>query len=133
MSNIFYKTICVCIALVVVAGCTTNGHYRSTDLYHWGDYEKLLYQMYQEPGAATPEIQVDKLTDVIQRAEARGKAIPPGVYLHLGVMFLALGQTDNAKLAFNEEKTRFPESAHLINGFVERAGEQLNIDLGKGQ
>lgn len=104
------------LGMLLLNGCA------STDqLYHWGSYEGLLYKMYNEPGEATPEVQIERLTVDIQQAEAYGKRVPPGVYAHLGVMYTASGNLAKAEEAFNEEKMLFPEAALLIDGMMQRA------------
>ena len=111
------------ICLFLGIGCATT-----SNLYYWGEYENLVYDMYNKPGAATPEVQIDKLTRDIQKAESRGQAIPPGVFAHLGVMFAAVGNQDDAIASFTEEKERFPESHILIDGMMKRAYGDKNVD-----
>lgn len=104
---------------MLTGGCATA----PKELYYWGNYETLLYQMYNNPGEATAVIQVDKLEQDINRAEASGKNVPPGLYAHLGIMYASLGKLADAEAAFEEEKSRFPESAILIDGMMQRAHE----------
>ena len=113
-------TLKVCLlAVMLTGGCATA----PKELYYWGNYETLLYQMYNNPGEATAVIQVDKLEQDINRAEASGKNVPPGLYAHLGIMYASLGKLADAEAAFEEEKSRFPESAILIDGMMQRAHE----------
>jgi len=85
--------------------------------------------MYNKPGSATPEVQIDKLTRDIQKADSRGIPVPPGVFAHLGFMYAAVGNQDDAITSFNEEKERFPESHVLVNGMISRAyGENVVND-----
>ena len=100
-----------------LAGCATN----QNTLYYWGEYETLIHDMYLEPGTADTNTQVQKLTADIQKAEANGKAVPPGVYAHLGFMYALLGNLGLSEDAFNEEKARFPESTVFIDGMMKRA------------
>ncbi len=86
--------------------------------YHWGSYEKLLYQMQHNPGEATPEAQADKLTRDIQEASGKGKPVPPGVHAHLAYMLLMTGNGDGAMSNFQIEKTKYPESAVMIDRLV---------------
>lgn len=104
------------IAVILCVGCAS-----SSNLYYWGEYEKLVYEMYNKPGSATPEVQIDKLTRDIQQADSRGIPIPPGIFAHLGFMYATVGNQNDAIASFNEEKERFPESHVLVNGMMLRA------------
>ncbi|MGJ8687554.1 MAG: DUF4810 domain-containing protein [Spongiibacteraceae bacterium] len=103
------------IALITSACVPTQNH-----MYYWGNYEKLLYDMYAKPGEAPPDLQIIKLTEDIQRADNAGLAVPPGLHAHLGFMYSAIGNVPQAKMAFLQEKQRFPESAVLIDSFLSR-------------
>lgn len=111
----FLSAITMAVVLLL-AGCATN-----TDQYYWGSYEELIYQMYANPGEATPEVQIQKLTSDIQKAESSGKPVPPGVHAHLGMMFAAAGNLEQALGAFATEKANYPESAKFIDDVIERA------------
>ena len=89
------------IRLLVAAGffslltaCTTAPKTQ----YYWGSYEELLYLMYANPGEATPEMQIAKLTEDRHKAEAEGKPVPPGVNAHMGMMYAALGNAELAQI-----------------------------------
>ena len=106
-------------ALSVFSGCTTN-----TDIYYWGNYEQLVYEMYAEPGDSDPMAQVETLTTDIELAEIEGKPVPPGVYAHLGMMHALAGNREEAMGAFNVEKKLYPESVVLIDGMIARSANQ---------
>ena len=113
--NIFYKTACL-------AACLLMGACESTSsLYYWGDYEQLVYDMYNRPGKAPPELQIDKLTSDIEQAQNSGKRVAPGIHAHLGMMYAAIGNMAAAEVAFNNEKALYPESATLLDGMLQRA------------
>ncbi len=116
------KMLSIFLLVLLATGCTN-----SKELYHWGQYESLIYKMYNKPGEATPEVQVERLSRDIQQAESRGLRVPPGVYAHLGVMYGALGKLDEAMAAFQEEKMLYPESATLIDGMVKRASANWKV------
>lgn len=102
----------------LLAACETTS---SSSLYYWGDYEQLLYDMYNKPGNAQPEMQIDQLSADIERARHEGKRIAPGVHAHLGLMYASIGNMAAAEAAFNNEKVLFPESATLLDGMLQRA------------
>ncbi len=89
--------------------------------YYWGNYENLVYLMYAQPGEATPEVQIERLTTDRQKAEAAGLPVPPGVNAHMGMMYAALGNIEQALAAFEEEKRLYPESAKFMDDMISRA------------
>lgn len=108
--------------LTLVACCLFVGACANTGtLYYWGNYENMLYNMYLKPGEATPTVQIERLTQDIQRAESVGKSVPPGLFAHLGFMYVLQGNKEAAYNAFEEEKARFPESAAFLDGVIARA------------
>lgn len=111
--NKFLVTTCFAI---VLTGCASN-----KSIYYWGEYENLLYKSFHEAGEATPNIQISQLEEDIEKAKAKGKKVPPGVYAHLGLMYAAAGNQSLAMEALEMEKTLFPESVTLINGMIERS------------
>jgi hypothetical protein len=102
---------------VLLTACETT----PSTLYYWGDYEQLLYDMYNRPGKAVPEMQIDQLSADIEQAQHSGRKIAPGVHAHLGLMFASTGNMTAAEAAFNNEKALYPESAILLDGMLKRA------------
>jgi len=104
------------IGLAALSGCATN-----KSQYYWGEYENLVYQTHINPEEAPPIIQIEKLQVDIQKAEAANKAIPPGLYAHLGLMYAANGDKSLALDSLNKEKALFPESTKFIDGLINRS------------
>lgn len=100
-----------------IAGCAPV----HKDMYYWGEYESLLHDMYENPGEAAPDVQIEKLITDIQQARDSGKNTPPGIYAHLGFVYASQGDLNKAKSAFSKEKKLYPESAVFINGLMKRA------------
>jgi len=92
----------------------------SQTIYYWGHYQELLYDQYSTPGKATPEVQVLKLEEDIEKARSKNKPLPPGFYAQLGYQYLQMGRTDDAKASFESEKQQFPESAVLMDRFLKK-------------
>lgn len=111
------KTPVLMLLCVLLAACETT----PSTLYYWGDYEQLLYDMYNRPGKATPEMQIDQLAADIEQAQNSGRKIAPGVHAHLGLMFASTGNMAAAEAAFDNEKRLYPESATLLDGMLQRA------------
>jgi hypothetical protein len=106
----------ILLVAVLGSGCATN-----TEIYYWGSYEKLIYTMYNKPGSADPGLQIITLTQDIQKAQEKGKRVPPGVHAHLGFMYAIQGNVEQSQAAFLQEKLLFPESAIFIDGMMARA------------
>lgn len=92
----------------------------SSTKYYWGEYEDLIYTQYQEPGKATPEVQIQKLEADIQKAASKNQPLPPGFYAHLGYQYLQTGKAGEARQYFMAEKKAFPESAVLMDRFLKK-------------
>lgn len=105
------------LVLFVVSGCAAG----RGPIYHWGPYETLVYQMYAEPGKADPAVQVEKLSRDVSQAQAKGERVAPGVHLHLGYMYLLLGNAGSAQREMETEKRLFPESGVFVDRLLAAA------------
>lgn len=104
------------LTFLLFAGCASNNNQ-----YYWGEYEALIYQTHIQPENASPLVQIEKLQADIQKAQAKGKLIPPGLYAHLGLMYAANGDKDLAITSLKKEKELFPDAAVFIDGLIERS------------
>jgi len=104
------------ISVLLISGCATS----KPPIYRWGEYEKLVYEMYAKPGKADPGTQVAKLSEDIARTQAEGKRVPPGVHAHLGYMYYIQGDEGAAMSEFATERELFPESAVFVDGMLNR-------------
>lgn len=109
------KLLCFIFILFTFFSCSS-----SKGIYYWGHYEELLYDQYQTPGKATPETQVVKLEEDIEKARSLNKPLPPGFYAHLGYQYLQMGRTADAKESFIAEKKQFIESTVLMDFFLKK-------------
>lgn len=100
----------------LMTACATN-----KDMYYWGAYQKILYEMNVKPGSVDALAQIEKLTSDIEQADANGLPVAPGVYAHLGMMYASNGDLPLAKAAFTKEKNLYPESSVLVDGMLERS------------
>lgn len=107
------RGIAVLTAAALLAGCAS-----APSLYHWGNYEALIYAGYAAPGKVPPETEVEKLEQDRQQALAAHKRLPPGWHAHLGYLYYQLGKADQAQQEFQSEKAEFPESAVFIDRLV---------------
>jgi len=104
------------LAALILGGCSTV-----PDIYYWGEYEQLIYQMYKEPEKAPPIVQIEKLNIALENAANEEMSVPPGFYAHLGFLYALIGEEDKSVSSFEQEKKLFPESAVMIDGMFERA------------
>jgi hypothetical protein len=108
------KILPVLLTFLLMQGCATN----KPDLYSWGNYEKLIYENYANPGKISPEEQVLKLEADSQIAKSKNKALPPGFNAQIGVLYFQLGKFDQARQAFIAEEELFPESKLFMERLI---------------
>jgi hypothetical protein len=106
----------ICITVMLFSGCASND-----TQYYWGEYENLVYKTHHTPAEVPPSFQIELLQTDIEKAEAAGKPIPPGVYAHLGLMYAANGNKELALVSLTKEKELFPESTRFIDGLIKRS------------
>jgi len=92
----------------------------STSLYQWGNYENFLYKRYIKPGSLQTEEEINALENHLAQTYSKEATPPPGMHAHLGYLYASDGQSSRAFEHFNAEKKLFPESAHFIDGLIER-------------
>jgi hypothetical protein len=107
----------ILFGLVALLGGCSSSH------YYWGHYEGQIYQMYNEPDQSSVVDQVTQLENDLRKAQSKGMLAPPGVQAHLGYLYFQLGKYDQAREAFFAEKEAFPESAVLMDRFIEKLEE----------
>jgi len=97
---------------ILLAGCGNAGGPRS--LYYWdGTYSSSLYSYLNEDGDATE--QISRLENLVQTSTQRGYKVAPGLYAHLGLLYLNNGNLGAANANFDKEVENFPESREYIN------------------
>lgn len=106
------KLACLGALALVLAGCSNASGPRS--LYYWdGTYSKALYTYLNEDGDATE--QISRLENLVQNSTQRGYKVAPGLYAHLGLLYLNNGNLGAANANFDKEVQNFPESKDFIN------------------
>ena len=97
---------------ILLAGCGNAGGPRS--LYYWdGTYSSSLYSYLNEDGDATE--QISRLENLVQTSTQRGYKVAPGLYAHLGLLYLNNENLGAANANFDKEVENFPESKEFIN------------------
>lgn len=107
--------VCLLGTASLMTGCTGI-----KPLYHWGNYEDLIYQMYKNPGSAEAGTQIEKLKEDLAQANSNGLHVAPGLHAHLGYMYFLQHDTTSAMNEFSTEKKLFPESATFVDGLMGR-------------
>ena len=106
------KLACLGALALLVAGCSNASGPRS--LYYWdGTYSSSLYSYLNEDGDATD--QISRLENLVQNSTQRGYKVAPGLYAHLGLLYLNNGNLGAANANFDKEVQNFPESREFIN------------------
>jgi hypothetical protein len=114
-SRIFMKRVVVIFFLsVLTTGCAQKS------LYNWGSYESSLYGMYSETESYSIDRDISILTTEIRRTVQANQQVPPGKSAHVGYLYYLRGDKESARNFFEEEKSRFPESAVFIDGLLAR-------------
>lgn len=112
-----FKLLCLAMALpLLLVGCASA----PKGLYAWGAFPQQTYLMYSAPEKAQPSQQILILEEDIVKAKAKSSAVPPGLYSHLGLLYLMENNTDRALQNFNLEKQVYPESTVLMNRFISK-------------
>ena len=103
---------CLGALALVLAGCSNASGPRS--LYYWdGSYSSSLYSYLNEEGDTNE--QISRLENLVQISTQKGYKIAPGVYAHLGLLYLNNGNLGAANANFDKEAQNFPESMEYIN------------------
>ena len=106
------RLVCLALFALLLAGCGNAGGPRS--LYYWnGTYSKALYTYLNEEGDATE--QISRLENLVQISTQKGYKVAPGLYAHLGLLYLNNGNLGVANANFDKEVQNFPESREYIN------------------
>lgn len=101
--------------VALLAGCASP-----QTTYYWGNYEDQVYKMYMAPDEATAEAQIEVFELDLQKAQSKNRPLAPGVRAHMGFLYFQTGRYDEARQAFEAEKVAFPESAKLMDRFIEK-------------
>ena len=97
-------------AAVIFCGCGGGSRDR---IYYWdGSYTDSTYQYLKQEGDVGE--QIEALEKSIQKAYEKGLKVPPGLYSHLGLLYLSVGNGARARENFEKEAQAFPESKPFL-------------------
>jgi hypothetical protein len=97
-------------AAAAMTGCSTA----PKTLYSWGGYQAKVYEHLKGQGNG-PEQQILDLEKDLEFAASKGGTPPPGLYAHLGLLYLSVGKADQAAQFWGKEKALFPESTKFVD------------------
>jgi len=103
------------LMMLALSGCATT-----PSLYNWGTYPQQTYLMYVSPDKATATMQIAKLEQEIETTKSQGQAVPPGLYGHLGLLYLQTQNMPKAEHYFEFEKSTYPESSVLMDRLLKK-------------
>ena len=93
-------------AALLLSGCADDS---PRQLYYWdGAYTSSVYEYLSEEGDAGAQIAA--LEQSLQKAYQRAAKVPPGLYAHLGLLYLSQGNGAKFKAYVEKEAELYPES-----------------------
>ena len=96
----------VSAAALLLSGCADDS---PRQLYYWaGAYTSSVYKYLTEEGDAGAQIAA--LEESLQKAYQRAAKVPPGLYAHLGLLYLSQGNGAKFKAYVEKEAELYPES-----------------------
>jgi hypothetical protein len=122
MNAIFSNAAFAKAALLVAASLLGACAPVQQPLYHWGSYQPSLY-LHHKDGITDYAAQIDAIEATLQRAEAQGQSVPPGLHAHLGMLYFNTGREVEAREQFGMEKQLFPESGHFVDYVIKAQPE----------
>ena len=112
--------VCRVLSVLVFAACLCGCRSAPPPLYSWGGYETQVYA-YLKGESRGPQIVT--LERDLEKIRADGKAVPPGFYAHLGLLYAENDDAAKAIACFQVEKDRFPEAAAFMDFLLGRYGK----------
>jgi hypothetical protein len=111
--------ISILLAVITLTGCAAP----SKPLYEWGNYQRQVYEATKGDGTS-PNEQLTVLLAQAEKARGAQASLPPGFRAHVGLIQLRLGQDNEARSMFEEEKAAFPESTAFMDFLLKRMTEK---------
>jgi hypothetical protein len=92
-------------------------------MYYWGDYSNTLYGWRKDATEERAVAHKAELTEIINKSDAKGLRVPPGVYCEYGYMLLMEGEKATALSFFEKEAAEYPESKSFVSFLLTRCKE----------
>ncbi len=103
------------LAVVVLSGCQTT-----KPLYHYGSYQSNVYDHFKAEDSTVLK-QIDELEKTLASAPKYNLNVAPGIYAHLGYLYIQSGQVDTGVNYLAKEKELYPESAKYVDFLLKNA------------
>ncbi len=113
-----YLLACSLASLLLLTACATN---QQSTLFSWGDYQSVVYDGLE--GQSSIDEQIQKLEKSIQIAHEHNRTVAPGLYAHLGMLYIKSGQRDKGISLLSKEKTIYPESTQYMNYLISQVSK----------
>jgi len=97
-------------AAAAAAGCAPQR------AYLWGDYDSVLYSHYANP--QDTERYVERLGQIVQKAEVEKDKVPPGLYAEYGYALFEAGRLDEAITYYKKEREQWEESQVFMDKMI---------------
>ena len=107
------SVVIVAASLVLLSGCASA----PKSIYEWGGYQSTLLSHTKNP--SEKQKYADRLSATVAKSEEKN-AVPPGLYAEYGYALLSLDRTAEALEYFAKERSKWPESAKLMDGVIGR-------------
>ena len=107
------------LPIIILAVCFSACESSPNSLYSWGSYESQVYAYLngESRGAQLAALERD-----LEKTEAGGKAVPPGFYAHMGLLYAEMGNTMEAVSCLIMEKNLFPEASVFMDFLLANYG-----------
>ena len=115
------KYLFLSLMILAFTGCAST----PTSLYQWGSFQEQTYLMYSAPGKVAEQDQIVKLESEIEKSKAKGLAVPPGLYAHLGLLYMNGSNFPRASEYLELERQTYPESQVLMNRLLSKLNPTL--------
>lgn len=113
------------LVLALAAGCAPPSVRKG---YDWGGYDEHLHALMRNPSGL--EAYGASLRRIIDR-NPDGTWVPPGIYAEYGYVLFLAGRKPEAADYFAREKTRWPESAKIMDRMIQSCAPPAEPGPGK--
>ncbi len=103
------------LSVAVLSGCQST-----KPLYHYGSYQSNVYEHFKNEDSTVTE-QIEALEKTIRETNRNKLQVGPGIYAHLGFLYLQSGQRDTGLGYLQKEKQLYPESTQFIDFLLKNA------------
>lgn len=103
------------LSVAALSGCQST-----KPLYHYGSYQTNVYEHFKNEDSSVTE-QIEALEKTISETNRNKLQVGPGIYAHLGFLYLQSGQRDTGLGYLQKEKQTYPESSQFIEFLLKNA------------